>query len=42
MSHHASLPHRPTPFTLLNLGTLGVFVVWLAAACYALAYLISR
>ena len=28
--------------TLLNLGTAGFIVAWLAFACYAIAYLLSR
>jgi hypothetical protein len=31
-----------TPFTLLNVATLGVIVAWLAVACYAITYLISH
>jgi hypothetical protein len=34
--------HKPSLFTLLNLGTVGVFVAWVAFACYAIAYLISH
>jgi hypothetical protein len=33
---------RATRFTLLNLATLGFVVAWLAAACYAIAYLLSH
>jgi hypothetical protein len=34
---------RSSPMiTLLHLGTVGVMVAWLAVACYAVAYLISR
>jgi len=33
---------KATPFSLLNLATLGFVVAWLAVACYAVAYLISR
>jgi hypothetical protein len=33
---------KATPFTLLNLGTAGVIVAWLAVACYAIAYLTSH
>jgi len=28
--------------TLLNVGTAGFVIAWLAVACYALAYLISH
>jgi len=42
MATPASSPHRTIPFTLLSLGTVAVFVAWLAVACYALAYLVSR
>lgn len=34
--------HRPTQFTVLNVGTAGFIAAWLAVACYALAYLISH
>ena len=33
---------RTVALLLLNLGTIAVFIAWLAVACYALAYLISR
>jgi hypothetical protein len=33
---------KATSFTVLNLGTAGVIVAWLAVACYAIAYLISH
>jgi len=33
---------KPTPFTLLNLGTVAFILAWLAAAFYAVAYLISH
>jgi hypothetical protein len=33
---------KETPFTLLNLATLGVIVAWLAVACYAITYLMSH
>jgi hypothetical protein len=33
---------KASPLTLLNLGTAGVIVAWLAVACYAIAYLISH
>jgi hypothetical protein len=34
--------HKVNQFTLLNLVTVGFIVVWLAFACYAIAYLISH
>jgi hypothetical protein len=36
------LSRTATPFTLLNLGLAGLIIAWLAAACYAIAYLISH
>jgi hypothetical protein len=33
---------RPTPSGLLSLVPAGVFVAWLAVACYALAYLVTH
>jgi hypothetical protein len=33
---------KATPFTLLNVGTAGFVVAWLAVACYAIAYLSSH
>lgn len=33
---------KASRFTLLNFGTVGVIVAWLAFACYAVAYLISH
>jgi hypothetical protein len=41
------MEERPSPretsrLTLLTLGTLGIVAVWLAAACYAITYLISH
>jgi hypothetical protein len=33
---------KATPFTPLNLATVGLIVAWLTFACYALAYLISH
>jgi hypothetical protein len=33
---------RATPFTPLNLGTMGFIVAWVAVACYAITYLISH
>lgn len=41
MAEHLS-PRTETGFTLLNLGTMGFFVAWLAVACYAVFYLISH
>jgi hypothetical protein len=35
-------PQKPTQLTLLNLGSAGVIVAWLAVACYAIAYLASH
>jgi hypothetical protein len=29
---------KATPFTLLNLGTVGVIAAWLAVACYAISH----
>ena len=34
--------HKAPRVTLLNLGTVGLVVAWLAVACYALAYLVSH
>jgi len=34
--------HKPTPVSLLNLGTAVLIVGWLTVASYAIAYLISR
>lgn len=42
MARPAISPHKTIPFPLLNLGTYAVFVVWLAVACYGLAYLVSH
>jgi hypothetical protein len=36
------LSHKATQVTLLNLGTAGLIVAWLATASYAIAYLISH
>ena len=33
---------KASQFTLLNLGTAGFIVVWLAVACDAIAYLTSH
>jgi hypothetical protein len=33
---------RPTRLTPLNLATAGLTVAWLAVACYAVTYLVSR
>ncbi|HEV8103175.1 MAG TPA: hypothetical protein VGP69_05510 [Gaiellaceae bacterium] len=35
-------PPKATPLTLLNLGTVGFIVAWVAVACYAIAYLTSH
>jgi hypothetical protein len=35
-------PPKPTPSALLSVVPLGVFLAWLAAACYAVAYLVSH
>jgi hypothetical protein len=37
-----SSPGKPSSVTVLSMGTLAVFVAWLAVACYALAYFIAR
>lgn len=42
MAKPAHSTHPPAPIRLLNMATLAVFVGWLAAAAYALAYLVSR
>jgi hypothetical protein len=34
--------HKASPSHLLNFGTVGFVVAWLAFACYAIAYLISH
>jgi hypothetical protein len=36
------LSHKASQGTLLNLGTAGLIVAWLAVACYAIAYLIAH
>ena len=41
MEERRSLP-KPPRFTALDVGTAGLIVVWLAVACYAIAYLISH
>jgi hypothetical protein len=38
----ASLPQIPIAVRLLHLGTVAVFLLWLAGACWALAYLVSH
>jgi hypothetical protein len=42
MAELGSSPDRTTSLALLKLVPGAVFVVWLAVACYALAYLISQ
>jgi H+/gluconate symporter-like permease len=42
MAKPAHSTHPPTPIRVLNVATLAVFVGWLAAAAYALAYLVSH
>ncbi len=42
MAKLASSSGKTVPLRLLNLGTVAVFVAWLAAASYALAYLSSH
>lgn len=42
MARLVHVPHKPGPRTVVNLGTLGLLVAWAAAACYALAYLLSH
>jgi hypothetical protein len=42
MARLTSSPDRPIPLRLINLGTLAVFVAWLVAASYALAFLVSH
>lgn len=42
MARHAYKPHDTVPVKLLSLGTLAVFLLWLVAASYALAYLVSH
>ena len=42
MAKPAHSTHPPAPIRLLNVATLAVFVGWLAAAAYALAYLVSH
>ena len=42
MRRPPAAPFEAAPIKLLNLAILGVFVAWLATACYALAYLISH
>jgi hypothetical protein len=37
-----SSPYEATPIRLLNLAVLAVFIAWVTAACYALAYLIAH
>jgi hypothetical protein len=37
-----SSPYETIPIRLLNLAVLAVFIAWLTAACYGLAYLISH
>ena len=34
--------HKVSPVTLLNLGTAGLIVAWLAVACYAIVDLLSH
>jgi hypothetical protein len=42
MARLASTPKESTALKALSLGTVAVFVAWLAVACYALAYLTSH
>jgi hypothetical protein len=42
VSRPAFQPYRTTPVKLVSLGTVLVLLVWLAVACYALAYLVSH
>jgi hypothetical protein len=42
MAELTSGRHKRIGPTLLNLGTAGVFVAWLAVACYAIAYLVAH
>jgi hypothetical protein len=35
-------PFETSPIKLLNLLTVAVFIGWLVAACYALAYFVSH
>lgn len=37
-----SSSHKTTQFKLVNLGTVGFVIAWLAVACYAIAYLVSH
>ena len=42
MTKLTSSPGRAFPVTALDLGTFAVVLVWLVAAGYALAYLVSH
>lgn len=42
MARLTSSPGRTIPVVAINLGTLAIFVVWVVAAGYALAYLVSH
>ena len=42
MASHTSSRTKPIQFRLLNFATFATFLAWLAVACYALSYLISR
>lgn len=42
MATLTSTPRRTVPIVAINVGTLALFVVWLAVACYGLVYLVSH